>query len=148
MKHPLIQRKEAAQAVIHKYLDQPFVWGSHDCVHLVADALIGLGHPDPLDGLPAYDSLLGAKKAMRAVGVSTFEERIDSLGFERIAPASALPCDIWSIPTYDGNDDWRTLGVFVQHDRVLVFSEAGCIWLVPSTIPTVYAPDVIAWRVV
>lgn len=143
--HPLVKRKNAAQATINKFLNQPFVWGSNDCVHLAAHCLVGLGHPDPLEGLAEYDTALGAKRAMTAFGVSRFEDHLDNLGFERIAPARALPCDIWSIPSDDPT--WPALGIFIQHDRVLAFAEGGCIWLTPSKIPPALSQGVVCWRV-
>lgn len=120
----LIVRMEAAQATFNKFYGKAFQWGKRDCVHLCSYALQELGYDDPLAEIKHYNTLLGARKAMKRAGVSSFEEYLDRL-FERIAPAMALPSDIIALPS--DVDGMSALGIAIGEGRVLAYPEGmGC----------------------
>lgn len=135
----LLIRERAATATRNYFADRPFKLGTVDCAHLCAYALVQLGYSDPLEGTRNYTTIKGAVRALRSVGVSTFEEKLDRMGFERIAPAYVLHCDIVTLP---GDDDkLPTLGISLGQDLVLAFDRQGRAAVGPITVAKV------AWRV-
>jgi hypothetical protein len=125
----LIKRIEAAQATIDRFLNKEFEWGSNDCAHLAAFAIRSLGHPDPLANVATYATRRNAIKAMRKAGITSFGEHLESLGYEPIAPALAMPGDLVGLPAEEEDvaKGWVTLGVAVGQNRFLAFSEGKCI---------------------
>ena len=146
MQHPLVLRNAACQATIDKYLNQPFSWGENDCFHLVSHCLTGLGQPDILTGIPAYDTYATAQAAAEAAGIHDFNTYLDTFGWERIAPAAALPGDIISIPS-DIGPTWPALGLFISADRILAYAGTACARGGLSRLPPEVMADVVAWRV-
>ena len=143
----LIQRNTATQATIDRFINQPFVWGVADCAHLVAFHLRGLGYTDPLAKISGYSTRRNALRAMRKAGIKDVASHLETLGFEPISPASALPGDIVGIPVEeaDAAAGWLCLGVNIGADRVLAFAPTPdgreiCSWA-PVSVCTH------AWRV-
>lgn len=102
--HPLIKRNRALEKTRAKFEGKPFEFGQTDCLKLVRYHLVHMGHrglPVP----PKYSTALGARKALKAEGVSTLSGLMDKY-LEPIAPAMMLPGDICSVPAEaDESDD-------------------------------------------
>ena len=121
----LLTRAKVAQSAIDRFLKTPFEWGSTDCVQLVAFVLVGLGYDNPIADVASYDSALTAKREMAKAGITDFPAVLDKMGFERIAPAAALACDIVCFP---GEHDMVALGISVGEGRVIAFGNGYCDW--------------------
>ena len=94
----MVRRRQAAQAVVDRFLGQPLCFGKSDCIRLGAKALRGMGRPSPLAKAGSYASALGAARALKRAGFEDLVAAVDSLGLERIAPAAALPADLVMLP--------------------------------------------------
>ncbi|MFC3079519.1 DUF6950 family protein [Phenylobacterium terrae] len=134
-----IKRRNAAQAVFDKYFNTPFELGTHDCVHLAAYDLVQLGHDDPLISIGPYETVRGARKALKKAGWSSLEDYLDARGFQRIPPAAALPGDIV------GFKETRSvaglaLGVALSGGKVMAYVNGGCCYGPPDDGMT-------AWRI-
>lgn len=87
---------------------RPFSWGQHDCCK-AANALLWAGYRVSLMvGLPRYNSLRGALKAIKKDGHTTLEGMIAAralkAGFKEIAPAHAQRGDLVLLPWPQGED--------------------------------------------
>lgn len=143
--HNLIERVELTQKTIDFWLGQPFEWGVADCGQMVGAHLEQAGITTPLKDARAYSTDIGAKRAMKALGANSMEDFIDGLGFERIAPASAIVGDIVGLPGGTDDDQWTALGIHTGTNRILAFAAAeGDIARVHSGSDSVAT---IAWRV-
>lgn len=144
--HPLVARRDAAQAVIDAYDGKPFVWGQWDCARLAALDLKLLGHKVGLARFGYYRSARSAAKALKSQGCADLADAMDALGFPRIAPAFRLPGDIIGF----GHPDMPTrvaLTVAVSNGRVFGFHEdtgAACVMEPHFLVASV---DYMAWRV-
>lgn len=141
----LIARVDATQKTIDHWLDAVFEWGSSDCGQMVGSHLEALGFDTPLSVAGTYTTELGAKRVMRKLGASSMEDFLDKLGFERIAPASAITGDVVGFPGGSEGEEWTALGVHVGSDRIVGFAaapdEAAIVRAGPVSVCTV------AWRV-
>ncbi len=140
---PLVVRKKATDATLEKFGGRPFALGSVDCGKMTAFHLRQLGHKVRLSKAGQYKTALGAKAALRRMGYNTLAEAMDGLGFERIAPASALVGDVISLPAE--HDLWG-LGIWLGNANALAFHEGhdGLVVLTPTADAL---RDAIAWRV-
>jgi hypothetical protein len=141
----LIARVDATQKTIDHWLDAEFEWGSSDCGQMVGSHLEMLGFKTPLSDAGNYTTELGAKRVMRKLGASSMEDFLDKLGFERIAPASAITGDVVGFPGGSEGKEWTALGVHVGTDKIVGFAAA------PDEVAIVRAGPVsvctVAWRV-
>ncbi|TCP30688.1 hypothetical protein [Sphingomonas sp. BK235] len=94
----LVRRVAAAQATLNGARDKPFRLGRNDCARMVAGHLRRMGHQVRLPTSGSYASLKGAVKALAARGYADLPAAMDGMGFERIAPAAALPGDVLALP--------------------------------------------------
>lgn len=141
----IIERVEATQKTIDYWLGQDFEWGVADCGQMVGWHLETAGYSTPLKDARAYSTDIGAKRAMKALGADSMEDFIDRLGFERIAPASAIVGDVIGLPGGTEDDQWTALGVHAGQDRILAFAAAqGEVARVHSGQASVAT---VAWRV-
>jgi hypothetical protein len=139
----LIVRVAAAQATIDQFLEKPFEWGTNDCAQLAAFAVEQLGFETVVSKAGRYKTQRGARRALARLGAKSMEDLPDAMGFERIAPAMALPGDIVGFPGGDTDaeeDRWTALGVCIGQDRILGFANGICD-VGPFSVCTV------AWRV-
>lgn len=116
----LTRRRDAAQATLDKFRDQPFKWGVRDCSRVVAHHLRLMGHSVRLPPAGSYGSLLGAKRKLRDAGYASLAEALDAMGFERIAPAAALVGDIIQWPSETELD---ALAVMLTNGRIAAYHQ-------------------------
>ncbi|WP_174291000.1 DUF6950 family protein [Sphingomonas bacterium] len=113
---PLDRRVAATQQLLDDWKGRPFDWkAKQHCVRMVAEHLRRMGYTPPLAKAGAYSSALGARRAMKRVGVDTLSEAVDLMSFPRIAPAAALVGDIVELP----GEDPGALAVALGNGRVL-----------------------------
>jgi hypothetical protein len=135
--HPLIWRRDAAQATLDHFNGRPFAWGEADCVRLAAWHVRRMGHKTKLAKAGAYHDEAGARKALAKAGFRSLQKAVDAHGFARIAPAAALVGDIVAL---EGEGGWPALCVALGNGRVLGFHEGQARVLKPLL-------PVLAWRV-
>lgn len=138
MPNPMIRRVAAVQATIDRFRDKPLKLGTDDCVRMAAFALRKQGVRASLLKAGSYSSEVGARRVMKRLGYETLADAVDALGLPRIAPAMALPGDILSLRSKEGD---VALTVAVGNGRVLGFWEAAGVCTVFQ--PVEYAD---AWR--
>ena len=95
----LVRRREATQATVDAWKGKPFRLGYSDCVRLTASHLRRMGRKVRLPAQGSYRTLRSAEKALSARGYVDLPAAMDGMGFERIAPAAALPGDVIAIPS-------------------------------------------------
>ena len=143
--HELIKRRDAAQALLDKWQGESFRMGERDCVRMMAEHVRRMGHSVKLPPEGSYRTALGAVRKLRELGHASLADAIDSLGLERIAPASALTGDLIELrgETDDGDEakSLTALTVAMGNGRVLGFHEVGCVVMQPLEYLN-------AWRVV
>jgi hypothetical protein len=124
---PLILRQRVAQRVLNRFKGAPLKWGDTDCGHMLKATCLGLGLANPLKGKKSYVTEVGAVRALYAALEAAGLDKgaglaalLDGTGWQRIAPAAALPCDIIGLP---GPDPWGiAVGVAVGDGRALAFT--------------------------
>lgn len=99
-----MQRRVAAtQATQARFEGRAFDWRKQaTCIHLLRFHAAQMGHKLPV--VPRFRSALGATKALRAQGVETLPDLMDTF-FPRIPAAMMLPGDIAAFPGDDGRMD-------------------------------------------
>lgn len=122
MTNPMIARVAAVEATIARFKDKPLKLGTDDCVRMAAFALRKQGVKASLLKAGSYSSEVGARRVMKRLGYETLRDPLDALGLPRIAPAMALPGDILSLRSKEGD---VALVVAVGNGRVLGFWEAA-----------------------
>ena len=132
-------RRDAAQATLDRFKDKPFEFGRYDCARLLAFHLRQLGIRTTMAKAGRYSSPLGAKRALKRLGVETMAQLADSYGFERISPAAAVLGDLVELPS---ETDLGGLFIVLGNGRVLGYHEnaVGAAVLQPIKMLT-------AWRV-
>jgi hypothetical protein len=97
----LLRRRDATQATLDRFKGKPFTWGKWDCAQMALFHLRGMGHEVRLAKVGAYNSALGAKRAIRRLGFDNLVAAMDSR-FPRIAPAEAVAGDMLALPADAG----------------------------------------------
>lgn len=135
----LLFRVAAAQATLDHWRDQPFKWGTVDCVRMMAWHLRRMGHRVKLPPSGSYSSALTAARRLRERGHDDVIAAVDALGFDRIAPAAALPGDVLGWPKDDGIG---IIAIRLSNGRVVGFHDdtVGATVLQPLDVACV------AWR--
>lgn len=143
----LLQRRDAAQAAVDRFVGRPLAWGRDDCVRMAAFAARKRGRPVSLAKAGSYSSLRGALVALRRTGFASLEAAVDAQGLEPIAQAFALPCDLIGLPTAEPGP-WLALTIYLGNGRVLGFQEGACKILQPlmADMPADQLARVRAWR--
>lgn len=114
---PMIARVTATQATKDQWEGRPFAWGGADCLQVVISHLIAMGHVPTMPR--PYSSSRGAARALKEKGFANLAAAMDAHGFERIAPAAALPGDVMQIP----GPGVGALGIYLGNGAVLGFHE-------------------------
>jgi hypothetical protein len=142
--HELVVRQRHAQALLDKWKDKSFILGERDCVRLVADHLRRCGHSIKIPAKGSYRTAISALRKLKEAGHGSLSEALDTLGFERIAPAAAILGDIIELRGEDETGKESPLGamtVVMGNGRVLGFYDGvGCAVLQPNEYQA-------AWRV-
>lgn len=133
-----LDRAWVAQDAVDAFDGKPLDFQNADCIRLIAHSVKAMGHrPKGLKGL-RWSSETGALKALRRSGFADLLAAMDGQGFERIAPAKALPGDIVALPC---EGLWGgALMVALGGGRLLGFLEGRCGIVQPKQFVT-------AWRV-
>lgn len=138
--HPLVLRRDAAQATLDYWRDRPWRMGEADCVRMTASHLRLLGHKVRLPAKGSYRTVKTALKILKLRGFDTLPEAIDALGLERIPPAAVLVGDLIMMPA---DHELGALTVALGNGRVLGWHDdipGGAGVLQPLIMTT-------AWRV-
>ena len=118
---PIEIRAAAAQQLLDDWRGRPIDWKKrHHCVRMLTDHLRRLKHKPPLAKAGHFTSPLGARQALKRLGVASVGEILDQMGFERIPPAAALVGDIIEIP---GEPPFGAFTVALGNGRVLGWHE-------------------------
>lgn len=96
--HFLIRKRDAAQDALDHWSKREFKLGSADCAQMTARHLRQLGYSVKMPPSGSYRTARGAVRAMRRLGHESLTAWLDSLGLERITPASAVAGDILQLP--------------------------------------------------
>lgn len=117
---------------------RPFAYGETDCVTFAAAWLERMGYADPLDGIPKWNSALGAARAFGALGGfdAAIEARMAALGCPRIPITFAMRGDIVLVKA---SARTRALGICDGRD-VAVLAPSGM-----KMVPLI-ANAVAAWK--
>lgn len=136
--HPLIIRRDAAQATLDAFADQPFEWGKYDCGKMLAAHLKAMGHSVRVAPAGTYKTAIGAKGALRRMGFASLIDALDAR-FPRISPAAAIVGDVIAMPSEGPLD---AIAIAVGNGRALAYHEsvAGAVVVQPLTM-------LAAWRV-
>ena len=89
-------RVSATSKTYDKFIGKPLVLGKTDCARMCAFHLRSLGHKFSLLKGGHYSSEVGARLALKKLGVSSLSEIMDQ-HFPRIAPIEALVGDIMCV---------------------------------------------------
>lgn len=117
----LHRRVTAATATLEHFKGRPFEWGKVDCVKVAAWHLRHLGHRvSGLGKAGTYRTALSARRALARAGFASVEEALQSMGLTSIAPAAALPGDLFVSAGSEGMD---AVGVVAGNGAVLGFHE-------------------------
>jgi hypothetical protein len=136
----LMERVAATQQTIDEFIEQPFQWGKFDCGILAFKHLENCGLKSPLSTLGKYTTERGAKKEIVKLKARNMEDIIDAMGFERIAPQSALPGDIVGYPGGEEGKEWTSLAISIGSGSAIAFANDLCL-RGPINLAT------LAWRV-
>jgi hypothetical protein len=109
---PLEIRRDAAQATLDKFRDQPFAPGSADCAQMVRYHCRQVGRPLKFAAKLTYKSLLQGRRVLKGLGFATMAEALDSQ-FSPITPAAALVGDIVELRSSDDEATNGGLGALV-----------------------------------
>lgn len=133
---------ERLAACVEAARNQPFVWGSHDCVLWACDVIREMIGSDPASSFRGtYDSAAGALRTVLEIG-EDFRTAVETVctaqGFKVTAPAFAQRGDLVLVPS--GREGWpEALGICVGKDAMT----AGETGLVKISM----AQAIMAWRV-
>ncbi len=118
--HPLVRRRDAAQAVVDRLSGRNLVWGRFDCGRsIVAPVLKAMGHHCPLARFGEYRNEFGARRALARNGFASMEDFLDQVPLLRIGHASLLPADFIGL---QAEGDWLGIGVHLGNGRAFTFS--------------------------
>lgn len=131
-------RVAATSKTFDKFNGHPLVLGKTDCARMVAFHLRSLGHKFSLLKGGHYSNEIGARLALKKLGVSSLSEIMD-MHFPRIAPAEAQTGDVMCVDGDGGMGD--AMQVVLHRGNALGFYEGVCAEL------TVLKHGA-AWRVV
>lgn len=137
-----VRRMQAAEQTLSAYRGRTWEWSAgHTCAHMARFHLRQMGHKP--ETMPAFRSLLGAKKALEARGWSTVADMLDGqAGLARIMPAMMLPGDLGFIPSEDG---LGSICLYLdRHKLAGWFAETGDDFVI---VDVEMRPIEAAWRV-
>lgn len=131
-------RVAATESTFARFHGKPLVLGKTDCARMVAFHLKQLGFKPSLLKGGAYSTPVGARRALKRMGVSSLSEIMDQ-HFPQIAPAEARTGDVLCGPSDDGMGD--AMAIRLHRENAMAFFNGVC----GEVVITEY---VAAWRVV
>jgi uncharacterized protein YfaT (DUF1175 family) len=145
----MVRRVAIAQAALKKFQGVGFKWGDADCAKLALFVAKTAGHRVSLSRFGNYASERTARRALKAEGLSSMVEAVDSFKvLKRIAPLAALPGDLIAFP--GSEDGWDSITVALGNSRVLGFTEQaerGACSIIQAKITLALAAwSVMPWR--
>lgn len=102
----LAQRAAVTQATWDKYRGRAFDWKGATCVHVLRFHLRAMGHRPPK--MPAFQSPIGAKRALMKMGAGNLTELMSNLGLMEIGAAEMIVGDVAILP---GDDNFDALTI-------------------------------------
>jgi len=135
----LEMRVAATEATFARFHGQPLVLGTTDCARMAAFHLKQLGFKPSLLNGGAYSTPVGARRALKRLGVSSLSEIMDQHFPRWDAPAEARVGDICCVAG-DG-DMGDAMQVVLHRNTVLGFLDGVCGEIINHQY-------VAAWRVV
>lgn len=122
--NPLELRAKATSATFDKFNGQPFVLGKTDCSRMVAFHLKQLGYKLSLLKGGHYSTPVGARMALKKLGVSSLSEVMDKHFVRLDAPADALMGDIVCV---EGDGEMGdAMQIVLNRGNVLGFLDGAC----------------------
>lgn len=112
-------RVAATSATFTRFNGQPLVLGSTDCARMTAFHLKQLGFKPSLLKAGAYSTEVGARRALRRMGVSSLSEIMDQ-HFPRIEFAEAMVGDVCCVR---GKTLGDSMQIKLHRDRVFGLNE-------------------------
>lgn len=116
-------RVAATSKTFDKFNGQPLVLGKTDCARMVAFHLRSLGHKFSLLKGGHYSNEVGARLALKKLGVKSLSEIMD-MHFPRIAPALVMTGDVMCVEG-DG-DTGDAMQVVLHRGNGLGFFDGVC----------------------
>ena len=145
--HVSIRRARAAQSCIDRFAHRPYEPGVRDCPLLALHDLHKLRIKVPWAKGLRWRSEAEGLRALKRLGFRDLIAAVDSLGFARIAPASALPADLIALPT---SHQLGALAIHVGNASLLAFTENSPNAEVLTGVTEFMTDDLgpCAWRVI
>lgn len=131
-------RVAATSATFDRFHGKPLVLGKTDCARMLVFHLKQLGFKASLLQGGSYSTAVGARRALKRLGVTSLSEIMDR-HFPRIAPAEARTGDILCVAGEGGMGD--AMQVKLHRNNVLGFLDGVCGELVTHQFGA-------AWRVI
>lgn len=114
------RRTKAAQACLTRFKDLPYQPGKRDCWMQARHLFHSLKIKVPGAKGIRYSSEIGGVKCLKRAGFDSLIEVVDTLGFQRIAPAAAIIGDLVALPT---ESPLGSLAVCVGPAQFLAYGE-------------------------
>jgi len=139
MRIDLVKRRDATNKTAIKYRLKPFSWKeARTCLHMLRTHMRNMGRKPP--PIPAFQSPVGARRALKDAGFVSLEELIDSL-LEPIPPAAMI---IGDVAVLRGGEGFGAIVISAGGGKVLGYSDEhldqGLMNIIPLKIEA-------AWRV-
>lgn len=117
-------KARAAAETFEKFDGKEFQLGKNDCAKMVAFHLKKCGHKLSVFKAGAYSTEVGARLAMKRIGVTSLTEAMDR-NFQRYdAPIMAVTGDVVAIPAEGETGD--AMGIVLHKGNVLAFLNGVC----------------------
>ena len=138
MKTPIEIKAVAAAKTFEKFNGQPFELGKNDCARMAAFHLKQCGHKISLFKGGHYSTEVGARLALKKLGVTSLTELMDTQFPRYDAPVMAMTGDVVALKAEGETGD--AMGVVLHRGHVLAFLHGVCAELKISEY-------VAAWKV-
>lgn len=121
---PLEIKARAAAETFEKFNGKPFELGKNDCARMAAFHLKKCGHKLSLFSGGYYSTEVGARLALKKLGVSSLTELMDTQFQRHEAPIMAVAGDIVALKAEGETGD--AMGVVLHRGHVLAFLHGVC----------------------
>ena len=124
-----VERAAATAATAAKFRGKPLDFANGvTCIHLLREQMLAFGYHPP--EVPQFETVIGAKRALRKMGHRTLKGLLDEL----LTRAPGAQMRVGDIVLGDGQPPFEALGICAG-GKVLGFHEdgSGLVNIVPST---------------